>query len=81
MAKLILELEGEGDFLEFGLDCFARANGWVEGNSISKIDLAKIVLVSFLRQQIQDYNASKIGDESQKVLTVLDSINAKLEVI
>lgn len=79
--KIILTLEGQDDLLEFGLDSFVRYNGWQDGNDIDQVDHAKMVLMNFIRSQIQEYNAMKIGNPMDQVSGALDAISAKLEAV
>jgi len=76
--KIVLTLEGQDELLQFGLDSFVRHNGWTDGHETSQPDFAKLVLMNFIRGQIQEYNLMKIGNPVDAVVGALDAITATL---
>lgn len=63
---IVIKIEGDEAIIDAGLDSFARAYGYVDGQEVSKEDVARDAIKFFIRNAISNYNANKAAEEAAK---------------
>ena len=74
---IVIKIEGDEAVINAGLDSFARAFGYKDGQEVSKEEIARDAIKHFIRNQVANYNSNIAA--AQAVEAAVAQSNAALD--